>query len=258
VRLIAAFVEMVARMYDDVGLATDSATRTGRIDRLESWSRDPEVEQRYREWSAAVAADLSTWREGTAERVERRLNAASFRSAFPVIDEAVDVGHLRPPSANTAADVGKTVGKHGAEAAGSVSRETVTKFAHRIGQKFKPWGATKLTSKINVAGGALGVALGAWDLYNAWKSVRKEGEDEATEREVRSRVLSEVRDIAEGFFDSDEPDSAASTIDGDLNVVEAVRVDVAQRLKHRARDESQLRERIERCETQIQIALGAL
>jgi hypothetical protein len=104
----------------------------------------------------------------------------------------------------------------------------------------------------------LGVALGAWDLYNAWKSVRKEGEDEATEREVRSRVLSEVRDIAEGFFDSDEPDSPASTIDGDLNVVEAVRVDVAQRLEHRARDESQLRERIERCETQIQKALGAL
>ena len=257
-RLIATFVEMVARMYDDVGLTTDAATRTARINRLESWSRDPEVEQRYREWSTAVAADLSAWREGTADRVERRLNAASFRSAFPIIEEAVDVGHLRPPSSNTAADVGKTVGKHGAEAVGSVSRETVTNFAHQIGQKFKPWGATKLTSKINVAGGALGVALGGWDLYNAWKSVRKEGEDEATEREVRSRVLAEVRDIAEGFFDSDEPDSAASTIDGDLNVVEAVRVDVAQRLEHRARDESQLRERIQRCETQIQKSLGAL
>lgn len=257
-RLIATFVEMVARMYDDVSLTTDAATRTARIDRLESWSRDPEVEQRYREWSTAVAADLSAWREGTAERIERRLNAASFRSAFPVIEEAVDVGHLRPPNSNAVADVGKTVGKHGAEAAGSVSRESVTKFAHQIGQKFKPWGATKLTSKINVAGGALGVALGAWDLYNAWKSVRKEGEDEATEREVRSRVLSEVRNIAEGFFDSDEPDSAASTIDADLNAVEAVRADVVQRLEHRARDESQLRERIDRCQTQIQKALGAL
>lgn len=257
-KLIATFVEIVARMYDDVSLTTESATRTARIERLESWSRDPEVEQRYREWSAGVASELSAWRASTAERVERRLNSASFRTAFPGVEEALDVEHLRPPDANNVAAAGKTVGKQSAQAAGSASRETVTKVAHQLGQKFRPWGATKLTSKINVAGGALGVVLGAWDLYATWKSLRKEDKSEAVEREVRGRVLSEVRKAAEEFFDSDDLDSAASTIDADLEVVEAVREDVKQRLERTEWNELQLRARIELCDAEIQKALGAL
>ena len=256
--LVATLVEMVARMYDDVGLTTESATRMARIERLERWSQDPEVEQRFREWSAGVEVELSAWRASTAERVERRLNAASFRSAFPAIDDAVGLDHLRPAGAGDAKTAGKAAAKQGAEAAASASRETVTKVAHQFGQKFRPWGATKLTSKINVAGGALGVVLGAWELYGTWKSVRKEDKNEAVEREVRSRVLAEVRKAAQDFFDSDEVDSAASTIDADLNVVETVRNDVAGRLERREGDESQLRAQVELCDIQIRKALEAL
>ena len=41
--LVATLVEMVARMYDDVGLTTDSATRMARIERLVFGAYDPKA-----------------------------------------------------------------------------------------------------------------------------------------------------------------------------------------------------------------------
>ena len=35
----------------------------------------------------------------------------------------------------------------------------MTKLAHAVGHKFKPWGATKLTAKVNMVGGAFGVGF---------------------------------------------------------------------------------------------------
>ena len=253
-RLIATFVEMVARMYDDVGLTTDAATRTARIDRLESWSRDPEVEQRYREWSTALTADLSDWREGTAERVERRLNAASFRGAFPAIEDAVGVDHLRPLAPPTrrrsegrrstaprrpgpvARDGHErrpsgwpevpTVGRHQAHQQNQRRRRGAGGRARRLGSlrhvEERPQGGQERGRRTEVRSRVLGGSQGRGGLLRQRRTRLRRVDDRRGSQRRRDRQN-----------------------------------DVAGRLAHREGDESQLRARVEHYQTQIRKALEA-
>ena len=173
-RLATGYVSFVAKLFDDVAGAThDSDALAARVKRLEGWANDPEVQQLYREWAKRFAREQEEWQEATTARIEARLTSAAFASAFPDRGAALDVDHLKPKEEpivrDTAADGAKELAKFAAKA----PRETVTKVAHAFGHKFRPWGATKLTAKVNMVGGAFGIAFGALELYGTWRSTQR-------------------------------------------------------------------------------------
>ena len=124
----------------------------------------------------------------------------------------------------------------------------MTKVAHQFGHKFRPWGATKLTGKINAAGGGLGVVFGAVELYSIWRSTQKEGEAEREAQDRRARALKQVREETESFFDgAGDIEGAGAVIAESLALVEAVREDVAGRLDAALAEAQGLAESVERC-----------
>ncbi|MEJ7785464.1 MAG: GTPase [Solirubrobacteraceae bacterium] len=257
-RLASAFRDEVAVLYDACAEAQDDVTRAARIERLEHWFETPEVEQAYREETKKVEVSLADWWELTEEKIDSRLESLSFRSAFGAVDQPVDASHLRPEGDSDAVSIGKHVGEVGVKAASGANREILTKMVHSFGGKFKPWGATKLTSKVRVAGGGLGLALGGLELYSIWKRDKKAGADAEEEHRARTRILAAVRTEAERFFDGDDDDSPTALVRSRLSPVTEYRDARAADLDQRERDEVALAHRIEACDIQLKAASEAL
>ena len=194
--LAARFVGFVSDLYDDIEATSDAKTRNARIERLEHWSEDDEFQQLYAEWVANVERKLEAWKRSTADRVERRVHSASFAAAFPSLEGAIDLGHLAAPEGPGATGVARQTGKQAVHGVSKVYREVVTDIAHRFGHKFQPWGATKLTNKIQFAGRAGGVAFAAWDTYQLVKSLQDESKAQRRAAETRSELLADARAAA--------------------------------------------------------------
>ncbi|MGI8632239.1 MAG: GTPase [Solirubrobacterales bacterium] len=256
-RLVTAYVSFVAKLFDDLGATDDKDELAARVERLAAWARDPELQQTYREWARRFARDQEEWQEATTARIEARLTSAAFASVFPDPDATLHVDHLEQeePVIRTAAAHGV---KRLAKLAAKASRETVTNIAHAFGHKFRPWGATKLTTKVNFAGGAFGLAFGALELYGTWRSVQKEGEAERTAGEWRSADLSRVREAAEAFFDSAEADAPGVPMTESLDHVQRARDDEARRLDDAVAEANTLAAAIDVCDTQMRDALERL
>ncbi len=211
-RLATGFVGFAATLFDDVAGAANKADALARATRLEDWAGDPELQQLYQEWTKRFEREQRQWQEAAAARIEARLTSAAFLSAFPEDDAALDVDHLKPKEKPIVWDTATEGAKQLAKAAAKAPRETVTNVVHALGGKFKPWGATKLTTKVNAVGGAFGIVFGALDLYGTWRSTQKEGDGERTERQRRSEGLRQVREAAETFFVSPEPDDQGANM----------------------------------------------
>jgi len=256
-RLTTVFQSFVAGLFDDAGTTEDDDERAAQVRRLQAWGSDPELQQSFREWGKRFEREREEWEEATSARIEGRLSSAAFVSAFPDDDATVPVDHLErdePVVREAAAQGAKALAKFARYA----SRETVTKFAHKLGHKFRPWGATKLTSKINVAGGAFGVAFGAFEVYSTWRSVQKEGDVERTAAERRSAALREVRERTEALFDSTEEDAPGAAMTESLRLVQRVRDDEARRLDEAATEAAALTAAIDVCDMQMRDALERL
>ena len=226
--------------------------------RLEGWANDPEVQQLYREWAKRFAREQEEWQEATTARIEARLSSAAFVAVFPDSGAALDVDHLKPSEEPLVRHVAADGAKQLAKSAAKASRETVTKIAHAFGGKFRPWGATKLTAKVNKVGGAFGIAFGAVEMYSTWRSTQKEGDAERTAREQRSASLRQVREAAEAFFDSTEPDAPGIPMAESLDHVERARDQEARQLDDAQAEAAALTEQIDRCERRMRDALERL
>jgi predicted GTPase len=257
-RLVNGFVGFVAQLLDDVAFATDNADKHARVTRLKEWDSDPELQQFYEEWTARFAREQQEWQDATTGRIEARLTSAAFAAAFPDGGETLDVEHLEPEDPpivwSAATDGAKGLAKYAAK----VPKETVIKAAHRLGHKFKPWGATKLTVKINKAGGVLGIAAGAVELHGVWRSVQKEGEDEQIAHERRGTCLQQVRGVAAGFFDGTEPDAPGVVMRESLHHVQRARDDEASELGRTQHEAKVLTQQIRLCEQRMRDALEHL
>ncbi len=256
---MTSYVWFVAKLFDDVAGAThDSDALAARVKRLEGWANDSEVQQLYREWVKRFAREQEEWQEATTARIEARLTSAAFVSVFPDRGATLDVDHLKPKEEpivrDTAADGAKQLAKFAAKA----PRETVTKVAHAFGHKFRPWGATKLTAQVNMVGGAFGVAFGAMELYGTWRSTQNEGDAERTACEQRSAGLRQVREAAENFFDSNEPDAPGVSMTESLDQVQRARNEEAGQLDDTHAGAAALTQQIDRCEQRMRDALEQL
>jgi predicted GTPase len=258
-RLETSFVGFVAKLFDDVaGAAHDLDALAARVNRLQEWTNDAGVQQLYREWAKRFARELKEWQEATTARIDARLASAAFVATFPDSGVVLDVDHLKPDEEpvvrDAAAGGAKQLGKYAAKA----PRETVTRVAHAVGHKFKPWGATKLTAKVNTVGGAFGIAFGAVELYGIWRSTQKEGDAERTASERRGTCLRQVREAARDFFDSTEPDGPGISIGESLGQVQRARDEVAGGLHDTQAEAAALTRKIDRCEQRMRDALERL
>ncbi|WP_028064613.1 GTPase [Solirubrobacter soli] len=253
-RLAALFVAFVSALYDEIEQAPDATTRNAKIERLEQWSEDDELQQLYAEWTAEVERELQRWQQTTADRVEQRLHSAAFAAAFPALEDAIDLGRLAAEAGPGAKRVAGEGGRLAAGGASKVEREIVLKVAHRLGHKFQPWGAIKLTNKIKFAGKAGGVAFIVWDTGRLLKSLRDEGKAERRAAEIRSQLLSDVRSAANEHFENGPGAELAAV----LAPVGAACADVAQRMGTAERAAVALEEKIERTGACVTAALERL
>ncbi|MCC5953691.1 MAG: 50S ribosome-binding GTPase [Acidimicrobiia bacterium] len=256
-RLVTDFVGFVAALFDDIAATTDKNTRIARVKRLETWYDDPELQQLYREWATRFVRELEEWQDATTARLEARLTSVAFRSAFPETGRDLDVDHLTPeegPALSVAAEGAKGL----ARSASKAPKETVIKVAHRLGHKFKPWGATKLTTKVNKAGGAFGVAFGALELYSVWKSLETADAAEQFASERRSAALGQVRDAVEDFLASTDPEAPGASLRESLDQVQRARDHEAGELDSDQQQAAVLARQIDRCQQQMRDALTRL
>ena len=252
-------MSFVAKLFDDVaGRYPRQRPLDARVKRLEGWANDQEAQQLYQEWAKRFAREQEEWQEATTARIEARLTSAAFVSAFPDRGAALDVDHLKPKDEPIVRDTAAQGAKQAAKSAAKGPRETVTKVAHAFGHKFRPWGATKLTAKVNRVGGAFGIAFGALELYGTWRSTQKEGDAERTASEQRSAGLRQVREAAETFFDSTEPDAPGFSMTESLDQVQRARDEVAGQLDDAQAEAAALTEQIDRCEQRMRDALERL
>ena len=258
-RLATSFVWFVAKLFDDVaGAAQDADALAARVKRLQAWAEDPELQQIYQEWANRFARDRTEWEEATTTRIEARLTSAAFVSVFSAADSPLNVDHLKAKEEPVVRDLSTKGAKGLAEFAARASRETVTDIVHAFGGKFRPWGATKLTSKVNFAGGAFGVVFGAVELGLTWHSTKKEDDAEGTARERRGAALRQVREAAEAFFDSTEADAPGVPMAESLDRVQGVRDDVAGRLDNEVAEAAALTAALDVCDTRMRDALERL
>lgn len=249
-RLASELVDAVAELYDEAMATADGMTKTERIAKLERWDEAPEVQQRFEQWQARADRDLEAWQRATSERIERRLKSAAFRQAFPDIGDAVDTTYLRAEEpANQGGAHARRAGKATAKVVENVGRDTVVRVAHRFGHKFQPWGAIKLTNKVNVAGAALGVVVGAWELRGIVKGVRQETADEETVRGLRADTLRAVREAAEVWFVA--PGGAGGQLEASLEVVREVRRSVEATVTQLEAERQMLASQVDLCEERI-------
>ncbi len=257
-RLVTTCVSFVAALFDDVaGTTDDDELQATRVDQLRDWANNPELQQLFEEWSNRFVRDQEEWREATSARVEARLTSVAFAAAFPTSDTVLDVDHL---AVEQGAKVQGAVGgaKRLAEGAANASREGVTKVAHALGHKFRPWGATKLTAKVNVAGGALGIALGTIEIYSTVRSVQRESDEERSADDQRRASLREVRQKAEAYFDSTEPDAPGQAMAEAIDRVKQIRDVEGAQLDDDETRAAVLDGQIGRCEQQMRNALEQL
>ncbi|MBX3314378.1 MAG: 50S ribosome-binding GTPase [Actinobacteria bacterium] len=254
-RLATTYVSFAARLFDDVATSQDVATQAARADQLEDWADHPEAQQLFQEWSSHFARAQEEWQQATSARVEARLTSAAFAEAFSAGDATLNLDRHRPVAAKRAQDSAVGGAKNLAKGAANATREGVTKAAHALGVKFRPWGATKLTAKVNAAGGALGVALGTVELYTIRRSVVREGEDERSRSEERRAALRQVRETTEAFFDSTRSDAPGHAMAEAIEQVQLIRDQEAARRDDAEDRAATLAAQIERCEDHVRTAL---
>jgi hypothetical protein len=179
------------------------------------------------------------------------LSSAAFRTAFPDVGAAIDMAHLEPQEKGKAGKVRKA-GRAGANAAAGASRDAVYGAAKKFGHRFKPWGAIKLTNRVNVAGAALGLVFGAIELRGVRRSVGDEAEAEENARQARAEALALVRRSAEAFFDGEEGAAGAGVdVDASLRVLRGIVESSEQRGAALEAECQELIEQVDRCEQQI-------
>lgn len=254
-------VGFVARLWDEAEAARE-ADRKVLAARLKEWESDPEFDQVYEEWAESVDERLQEWKRHTQDRVEERLESAEFSAVFPDASVVLDTESLVASGGSgrsRVADQGRRVLRQGAERLKGIQKDTVLTVFHKFGYKFKPWGATKMTTKIAKVGVGIGVAVMVWEIYDAVQTDRRSMAQERDARVERARCLQLVRDHAVSFFaGSDEAEGAGAPLMETVIAVEKKRDHVIAGLQVSAAKEELLRGQIEALDRLVTVALREL
>ena len=146
------------------------------------------------QWSKEAHGALQRWSRRTSEAINRRLDSAEFRAAFP--DPNLSGGPDAPADNQTTLlikDVFGKTGKAGSWMRGA-TRDIVYGIGKSLGFKFKPWGAVKLAKNLSKAGAVLAVAGVVWDVADAILDERRHGKREQRRKEI-AKWLSESADV---------------------------------------------------------------
>jgi hypothetical protein len=153
--------------------------RVASAKRLTSWIDDDELEIALHQWMVRTARNIADWQRRTGESVEQRLSLATFRAAYPRLDEAVDVSFVSGISAIPAAT---EVTRAGATALKDVKPTTLRRLAAAGGGRLTEDGAAKAAANLARGAAAAAVILDLGLLIRDWNK------DSAREEKRREKI----------------------------------------------------------------------
>jgi hypothetical protein len=201
-RLERLVEDCTATLKEDILSEQDPVRLNLKAAELGKWYKDPALTVELKQWSKQAHGALQGWSERTSEAINRRLDSAEFRAAFP--DPNLSGGPDAPGDNQTTLlikDVFGKAGKAGSWMRGA-TRDVVYGIGKSLGFKFKPWGAVKLAKSLGKAGAVLAVVGVVWDVADAFMDERRHGKREESRKGV-AKWLSEsaavvVKMIADG------------------------------------------------------------
>ena len=160
-----------AHIQDALGAATDDEIQEAAT-ALSHWWKDKAFITSLERWEKECRGAIDRWFKRTHDEVGRRMQSKEFLRAHPEAQSAFDAAGIGGKSSAKGPwwKVVQSVFQAGGE------RKVVYDVAKSFGAKFRPYGAVKAASKIGRVGAVLayvGVALDAWDWYQAAKSTKK-------------------------------------------------------------------------------------
>jgi len=253
VRLHRVVDDHVGGLWQEL-LAAEGAERRVLAERLQAWHEDKELLVEVEAWFNGVAADLETWSQDADDSLDRRVQGAAFARVFPDLGKT-ELDFLHPSSghARKPADVVS----RSAQALGK--KEVVLDLGHRLGHKFRPWGATKAAARFAKAGAVLGAATFAWDVASFFRDEHAAAGRERKVQAVQDDLDTSIKAAVAAFADGDAQDPGILAVLSER--IEQVEERAAQ-VRRRARAEevriAELQERRVRLEVSVAEAWSAL
>jgi predicted GTPase len=205
-------------LREDILSEQDPARLNLKAAALGKWFKDPALTVELEQCSKQAYAALQAWSGRTSEAIDRRLDSAEFRAAFP--DPNFSGGPDAPDDNQTTLLIKDVLGKAGK--AGSwmrgATRDVVYKLGKSLGFKFKPWGAVKLAKNLGKAGAVLAVVGVVWDVADAFLDERRLGKREESRKAVAKWLSESAAVVVQMIADGSEAEpglmqSAAAAID---------------------------------------------
>jgi GTPase Era involved in 16S rRNA processing len=189
-------------LKEDILSEQDSVRLNLKAVKLGKWYKDPALTVELVQWNKQAYGALQGWSARTSEAINRRLDSAEFRAAFP--DPNFSGSPDAPDDDQTTLLIKDVLGKAWKVGSwmGGATRNVVYDIGKSLCVKFKPWGAVKLAKNLGKAGAVLAVVGVVWDFADAFLDERRLGKREESRKAV-AKWLSEsatvvVQMIADG------------------------------------------------------------
>jgi hypothetical protein len=218
VRLERLVEDHAATLKEDILSEQDPVRLNLKAEKLGKWYKDAALTVELKQWSKQAHGAFQGWNARTSEAIDRRLDSAEFRAAFP--DPTFSGGPDAPGDNQTTLLIKDVFGK--AAKAGSwmrgATRDVVYGIGKSLGFKFKPWGAVKLAKNLGKAGAVLAVVGVVWDVADAFLDERRHGKREESRKGVAKWLSESAAVIVQMIADGNEAEpglmqSAAAAID---------------------------------------------
>jgi predicted GTPase len=217
-RLERLVEDHAATLKEDILSEQDPVRLNLKAEKLGKWYKDAALTVELKQWSKQAHGAFQGWNARTSEAIDRRLDSAEFRAAFP--DPTFSGGPDAPGDNQTTLLIKDVFGK--AAKAGSwmrgATRDVVYGIGKSLGFKFKPWGAVKLAKNLGKAGAVLAVVGVVWDVADAFLDERRHGKREESRKGVAKWLSESAAVIVQMIADGNEAEpglmqSAAAAID---------------------------------------------
>jgi GTPase Era involved in 16S rRNA processing len=191
-------------LREDILSEQDSVRLNLKAADLGKWYKDPALMVELEQWSKEAHGALQKWSGRTSEAINRRLDSAEFRAAFP--DPNLSGGPDAPADNLTTLlikDVFGKAGKAGSWMRGA-TRDIVYGIGKSLGFKFKPWGAVKLAKNLSKAGAVLAVVGVVWDVADAILDERRHGKRDQRRKEIAKWLSESAAVVLQMIADGNE------------------------------------------------------
>jgi hypothetical protein len=174
------------------------------ISEIAHWLEDPSFQGQLNRLEKEAIEEFDSWRKRSQDEINRRLESHEFKLSFPEqsgrgIGIRVDEGNFIRSAKNVTGQA-STVLK-------GATHDTVYSIGKSLGQKFKPWGATKLAARLAKVGVVLQIVATILDTVVWWKDEKHIKELENNRKEAVGKMQNLAEEVIKliSYGDSEVP-----------------------------------------------------